>query len=117
MRRLGFKRPQESVITRADRARDAGQWDMAASLYREALDRNPGNPPIWIQYGHALKELGRAEAAEAAYRQALSHDPGSADAHLQLGHVLKLQSRAEQAEKAYLRAFTLGLSTDAGGEL
>jgi predicted Zn-dependent protease len=42
----------------ADDARDAGQWDRAAQLYRQALDRNPDNPPIWVQYGHALKESG-----------------------------------------------------------
>jgi Tfp pilus assembly protein PilF len=49
-------RREPSVISRADRAREAGQWEAAAGLYRIALDRKPRNPPIWIQYGHALKK-------------------------------------------------------------
>src|SRR5207249_799806 len=66
---LALRRPKESVIARADRAREAGQWDAAARLYRTALDRNARKPAIWIQYGHALKELGDLRGAEAAYRR------------------------------------------------
>jgi hypothetical protein len=68
-------RREPSVIMRADRAREAGQWQIAASLYRTALDRKPGNPPIWIQYGHALKESGNRAMAEVAYRTAIGYSP------------------------------------------
>jgi hypothetical protein len=95
------------VIALADRARAASQWQEAASLYRRALDRNPHNPPIWVQYGHALKESGQVAEAEAAYRQALAQDPSVADSHLQLGHALKLQGKTKMARHAYLRAFVL----------
>jgi hypothetical protein len=100
-------------ISLADRARDAGQWELAVRLYRKALDRNPYNPPIWVQYGHALKESGelrdpdRLAEAELAYRRALSLDPGVADTYLQRGHVLKLQGKTEGAQAAYLHAFAL----------
>jgi len=100
-------RQKPSIITLADRARDAGDWEAAARLYRKALARNPRNPPIWVQYGHALKESGRLAEAEAAYRRAIAYDPRDADAHLQLGHALKLQGEGEQAELAYLRACAL----------
>jgi len=103
------KRRKESIITRADRARDFGQWQIAARLYRRALDRNPGNPPIWVQYGHALKEAGQRDA-ELAYRRALTYAPRLTDAHLQLGHALKLQGKTEAAQAAYLRAFVLDQS-------
>src|SRR6266851_390623 len=98
-----------SVITRADRAREAKQWDVAARHYRKALSRNPRRPPIWIQYGHALKESGNLAEAEAAYRRALSCDPAAepasvADSHLHLGRVLKLQGKTEEAKAAFLRA-------------
>src|SRR5271167_5136651 len=89
--RLGLMRRKPDVITLADRARDAGQWGLAAQLYCKALARNPRNPPIWVQYGHALKESGelrdpeKLAEAEVAYRQALSLDPSSADSYLQLG--------------------------------
>jgi tetratricopeptide (TPR) repeat protein len=109
MPRLGRRRGKEGLITRADRARKARQWLLAARLYRKALDRNPDNPPIWVQYGHALKESGMAEA-EHAYRAALYYASGVADTHLQLGHVLKLQGKTEEAEAAYLRALALDAS-------
>ncbi|HEY4472805.1 MAG TPA: tetratricopeptide repeat protein, partial [Stellaceae bacterium] len=105
--RRQLRRGRGSLISRADRAREAQQWDIAADLYRRALDRNPDRPDIWVQYGHALKESGNPVEAERAYRAAIARDPGAADPHLQLGHVLKLQGKQEEAEAAYLRAFAL----------
>ena len=95
------------LVQRADRARDGRNWSAAARLYRKALGREPVNPPIWVQYGHALKESGRLADAEQAYRTAILCDAGSADAHLQLGHVLKLQSKKAEAEAAYLLSAAL----------
>jgi GT2 family glycosyltransferase len=106
-------RRKPTAVSRADRARDAGQWELAARLYRQALDQDPVNPPIWVQYAHALKESGelrdpdKLAQAELAYRRAVALDPSAADSYLQLGHVLKLQSRMEEAEAAYLRAAVL----------
>jgi tetratricopeptide (TPR) repeat protein len=111
--RLGLLRQNADFISLANHARDAGQWERAAQLYRKALDRNRRNPPIWVQYGHTLKESGelrdpdKLAQAEVAYRRALSLDPGVADPHLHLGHVLKLQGKTNEAEAAYLRAFAL----------
>lgn len=115
---------EPSIITLGDRARDAGQWELAVRLYRKALDRNPSNRPIWVQYGHALKESGKLRdpdklaQAEIAYRAALSLDPDVADSHLQLGHVLKVQGKIEEAQAAYLKALALDFSlNDASFEL
>src|SRR3984893_4455456 len=108
MLRLLFSRPLEpSQITLADRARDLLHCGAAARYYREPLDRNPGNTPIWVQYGHALKEQGLLEPAEEAYRRSLALDDAIADTHLQLGHVLKLQGRRYEAAEAYLTAYRL----------
>jgi Flp pilus assembly protein TadD len=105
-------RRRPSLITLADRARDLGQWDAAAGLYRKALRRNPRRPEIWVQYGHMLKETGQVAEAESAYRQALIHDRRASDTHLQLGHVLKLQGRTDEARAAYLRSFVFDPATD-----
>ena len=81
---LRFRRKQ-NFVDLANRARDARQWELAAQLYRKALDRYPRNFGIWVQYGHALKESGelrdpdKLAQAEVAYRRALSLDPGAAD--------------------------------------
>jgi tetratricopeptide (TPR) repeat protein/glycosyltransferase involved in cell wall biosynthesis len=112
MPRFGRKRAKPSIITLADKARDQGQWERAAGYYREALLRKPQNPPIWVQYGHVLKESGHLAEAEKAYRTALAYDGHSADSNLQLGHVLKAQGKKEDAKAAYLRAFACGLSLD-----
>src|SRR5882724_5428299 len=106
VRRLGLLRRKPSAVGLANQARDLGQWEVAAELYRKVLDRNPRNSRIWVQYGHALKESGELRSpdklaqAEIAYRRALSLDPGAADPHLQLGHVLKLQGKTEEAQAA-----------------
>jgi tetratricopeptide (TPR) repeat protein len=118
MHLLSLRRRQESVITRADRARDSGQFVLAMRLYREALGRNPRNSPIWVQFGHLLKELGKRQMAEVAYRRAISFDRHAADPYLQLGHVLKLQGRSDEAQSAYLRALQIDPSlTDPAREL
>jgi tetratricopeptide (TPR) repeat protein len=100
-----------SVITRADCAGMSGQWGLAERLYRKALHRNPRNPPIWVQYGHALKMGGKLDEAEGAYRRAIAVAPRIADSHLQLGHALKLQGKVEAAQTAYLRALVLDPSS------
>jgi glycosyltransferase involved in cell wall biosynthesis/Tfp pilus assembly protein PilF len=106
-------RRRPTRITLADRARDAGEWARAAQFYRQALDRNPCRPNIWVQYGHMLKESGHVAAAERAYRTAIAHDPQIADPHLQLGHILKLRDRQQEAEAAYMRAFAIDPSLPA----
>jgi O-antigen biosynthesis protein len=116
--RFGRKDANPSVVTLADQARDQGQWERAAELYREALRRNPDNAPIWVQYGHMLKESGQLGRAETAYRRSIEIDDDSADSHLQLGHVLKLQGKRDEAAAAYLRAIAIDRSlADACSEL
>jgi tetratricopeptide (TPR) repeat protein len=111
MLRLRRKRkraiPPTPPLDLADRARDAGDWALAARHYREALARDSGNPAIWVQYGHALKESGNVADAEKAYRKSLEIDGRIADTHLQLGHVLKMQGRKDDAASAYFRALAL----------
>jgi hypothetical protein len=95
----GLRPGGHDLVVQADLARDSRNWPLAAELYRKALERRPKNPPIWIQYGHALKESGHLGEAEDAYRRSLADAPDVADSHLQLGHVLKLQGRTAEAEK------------------
>jgi tetratricopeptide (TPR) repeat protein len=106
-----LRRPSFAAL--GDQARDKGEWDVAAALYSNALAEDLRNSPIWVQYGHALKESGKLQdpvklaKAEAAYRRALLYAPRIADTHLQLGHVLKLQGQIDEAKAAYLRARAL----------
>ena len=110
--------PGKASIARADRARDVRDWPTAARYYRKALDQNPNNPSIWVQYGHALKESGNLPEAENAYRKSLELDGAVADTHLQLGHALKIRGRKIEASAAYLHALALDPALeDAAAEL
>ncbi|HEY3909200.1 MAG TPA: tetratricopeptide repeat protein [Stellaceae bacterium] len=109
-RRSWRRRAAEPIgarLTRANRARNAGEWDDAARHYREVLQAWPNAPAIWVQYGHALKEGGRLAEAEQAYRQSVGLSPDTADTYLQLGHLLNLQGRRGEAVEAYLRSARL----------
>jgi glycosyltransferase involved in cell wall biosynthesis len=123
IRGLGLKRRRAAdsaatLIAKADLARDAKDWTLAAIAYAEALTITPERADIWVQYGHALKESRRLDEAEAAYRRALAIQPDLADTHLQLGHLLKLSGRKEQAARAYMSAASLDLNEfDAVSEL
>ncbi len=99
--------PGAARVSRANRARNTGEWDLAARHYRDALRVFPNAPAIWVQYGHALKETGDFIEAEQAYRRSASLSPDTADTYLQLGHVLKLQGRMDEASEAYLRSARL----------
>lgn len=93
-----------AMIGEGDRARDTADWAGAIAGYRRALDIDPSLAPIWVQYGHALKESGRRIEAESAYRKSLEIDPGNADTLVQLGHVLKLLNRPAEALQSYTEA-------------
>jgi tetratricopeptide (TPR) repeat protein len=104
---LRFALSRKNPIMLADRARDAGDWAVAARYYRMALERNPNRPEIWIQYGHALKETGRLPPAEQAYRQAVAVAPTLAEPYRYLGEVLSAQRKRDEAVSAFLQAHSL----------
>jgi hypothetical protein len=67
-----------SSKARADRARDAGQWELAARFYRDALDLDFGDAESWSQLGHALQQAGKPSEAEFAYRRSRELGAGRA---------------------------------------
>ena len=109
-RRLHLRRGTDTAglnRNRGDAARDRKDWAVAEQEYAAHLAAAPGDQPIWVQYGHCLKEQGKRVEAESAYRRAIELAPDDADAHLQLGHVLKLLDRKEDAQQSYLASVGL----------
>ena len=98
---------KESSTTRANRARDARQWELAARFFADELDRDPYAAAIWVQFGHALKEAGRIPEAEAAYRNAVRLSGQTLDTLLALGHALTLQDKRAEAAQIYAQALDL----------
>lgn len=95
------------LIVRANAARDARQYRVAAALYEEALRFNPENARIRIQCGHMLKDSGDLDGAEEQYARAAIDLPNDADLALQIGHFYKIAGRPEKAEASYARALAL----------
>ncbi|HXW21887.1 MAG TPA: hypothetical protein VEK14_03190, partial [Rhodomicrobium sp.] len=50
------KEKTAKLLSGADQARDARKWGEAAELYASYLKLRRADAPIWVQYGHALKE-------------------------------------------------------------
>lgn len=94
-------------LVRANRARDERDWARAAQDYADALALAPDLAHIWIQRGHALKELGDHAEAETAYQQALALRPDSAEPHLHLGHLHKVRGDQTAAGRSYFRALRI----------
>ncbi|MFM7611884.1 MAG: hypothetical protein ACKO9A_23815, partial [Alphaproteobacteria bacterium] len=90
-----------------DRLRDERHWKEATSYYSAYLEAKADDWPIWVQYGHCLKEAGDVAGGLAAYRRALTLEQNNSDLHLQVGHALKLLRAHEDALEAYRAALTL----------
>ncbi|MFC7542675.1 tetratricopeptide repeat protein [Siccirubricoccus deserti] len=95
------------LLARADSLRDRRDWAEAAQAYAGYLRLRGDDWPIWVQYGHCMKEAGDPRAALLLYREAERLQPEDADLHLQIGHALKLLGRQEEALEEYARALTL----------
>src|ERR1044071_302124 len=61
---LFAKRSARALWQAGDRARDARNWPEARAAYAEAIKLYPARYGLWIQYGHAAKEVG--DVGEAA---------------------------------------------------
>jgi glycosyltransferase involved in cell wall biosynthesis len=108
----------DALLRRADEARDDKLWTIAAEAYSAVLELAPERAPIWVQYGHMLKEAGKRDEALGAYEKALEFEPGNADTHLQLGHLFKLLENKTRAVEMYRRALEIDpMLVDAAAEL
>ncbi|TCZ61356.1 glycosyltransferase family 4 protein [Roseicella aquatilis] len=97
----------EHLRQEADRLRDEQSWADAAEAYGQYLRLCAEDGPIWVQYGHCLKEGGDPKGALLCYREAERLLPEDSDLQLQIGHALKLLGRDDEAFSAYALALTL----------
>jgi tetratricopeptide (TPR) repeat protein len=108
LRRRGRKGGATFFVAQGDDANRNRDWPRAASFYAAALLRDGALGPIWVQFGHALKEQGMLEEAGFAYREAARVDPANIDALIHLGHLMKRCGR----DGAAMRAFQKVLQRD-----
>ena len=77
------------------------------TCFREAMERNPVYPPLFVRYGDALVHQGEMVRARDAYRRATDLDPDFAMAHRGLGQVLLALGDLPAALAHLQRATTL----------
>ncbi len=85
----------------------AGRLRDAERVYRELIERDPGNANAHNNLGLALAMQGRMEDAAASLRSALNLDAHHAEAHCNLGNVLNREGRLNEAVEHYRRAIEL----------
>ncbi len=95
-------------------ARDRRDWPKAKRAFAAVLKRSPDLAPIWVQYGHALKETGAMAEALEAYRESDRLLPSQADTQLQIGRALYSLNQPELArDHLEQSAFLAGGPSDA----
>lgn len=75
----------------------------AATYYKIAIDRSPGNWELYYRYGHALYGADQPQEALAAYRQALSLNPYAYEPEWETARIL-VSANPEEAYKLVSRA-------------
>lgn len=124
LRKLARPKSSRTVVARRDLPRTLGDaararrdWESAARHYALHLEDHPADFPIWVQFGHALKESGQLERAEIAYIQALRLNGYCADLWLNRGHLSKLRGDRRAARARYARSHALDRNGAASAEL
>ena len=87
----------------ADQAMSQGDAAKAASLYREAIDSDPGEAVLYYKLSRALDKIGDQAAEKTALQRAIELDPNLAEAQNQMGYLVVHAGDTAGAE-AYFRA-------------
>ena len=101
-------RSDAALRLKAESARMSGDWNLAASAYREYLKIHPHDPASHNDLGIVFCELGQFDSAQSEFFSAVSQDPGLISAHMNLGNLALQQKRAyREAITHYLAALAI----------
>ena len=84
----------------ANEAYNNGDYQAAAKLYREAIDKDPGNAKLHFNLGNALMMMGETEQAIAAYESFMELAESAEDKALSEYNIGHFEAIAEQWQKA-----------------
>ena len=77
----------ESLIAKADEARENGNLDKALAIYSEAKIKDTGNAEVLFKMGYTLSLQGREEEALEYFKEALEIDKNNPFTHLEMAYV------------------------------
>ena len=72
-------------------------WQLAADMWRKAIEYRPEDPDANYNLGMALIDLGDPAGAEPYFRTAVANAPEDPETHYGLGRSLELQGRFIEA--------------------
>jgi tetratricopeptide (TPR) repeat protein len=98
-------------------ALDRGDAAKAASLFREALDRSPGNAALHFGAGFAAHQLGRRDAALSSLRKAVEIDPDFVSALSLLARVAYAAGDLDLAVRSLEKAIRVRPDANASRQL
>ncbi len=94
-------------VNQANEYFQAGEYQRAADLYREAVAEDPGNARTYYDMALALDQLGKTSEEREALKKAISLDTNLARAHNQLGFLDMQAGQASEAEAELKTAISL----------
>ena len=94
---------QGPAFALAQRYRDTGQLDKAATAIEQAARAHPDDVALNHLWGDILRDAGRADEAEAAYRAAIAASP-TAGNYNKLGVELLGWGKLDQAAEVFNQA-------------
>ena len=97
----------ESYIEQANQKLWAGKIEEALSLYRQAVEKNPGFYLYYHNLGDALVKKGNWKEAVAAYQSAIELNPSSALSYYRLGKALAALGKIKDSVASYSQAVQL----------
>src|SRR5438128_4933445 len=94
-------------VNQANEYFQAGEYQRAADVYREALVEDPGNPRTYYHLALTLDRLGKTAEEREALQTAIRLDSSLARAHNQLGFLSMQAGQEAEAEKGLKEAIAL----------
>lgn len=82
-------------------------WKTEVGIWREAVEKSPGNMKVYNNYGKALAETGNLDDAMVQYKKAISMEPNYVEAHANLGVALAGKKKVEEAVWHFLKALKI----------
>jgi tetratricopeptide (TPR) repeat protein len=76
-----------------------GEYRESIEIYADVLREHPGEPKIWLSYGHALAAAGQEAESIAAYRRSIELAPAFGEAYWSLANLKTFRFGATELAK------------------
>jgi len=105
-----FAQNEKALIKKGNEAYEKREYENAATSYRQATDKKPGDPVAQYNLGNALYKNNKTEEAISAYEKALANSTAAADkakTFYNKGVVLQNNKKLPECIDAYKNALKL----------